>query len=72
MHLLQAFFLSILIAYFEPHVPLMNAITERLDSMDIPILDWFLSDGDEDGAEETGRYESSLLALCKRSHLQSR
>jgi hypothetical protein len=50
----------------------MNAIADRLDSMDIPILDWFLSDGDEDGAtKETGRYEPPSPNSTVYAHTRS-
>lgn len=53
----QAFFIAMLIAYFEPHVPLMNAIVDKLDDIDLPFIDlpWFEDkDDDDDSAQDSG------------------
>ena len=53
-----------LLAYFEPHVPLMNAIVDKLDDIDLPFIDlpWFEgNDDDDDSAQDSSEEKAENM-----------
>lgn len=52
-----------MLAYFEPHVPIMNAIADRLDDFDMPFIDlpWFTDEDAEAEAEEESEKEVFVI-----------